>query len=365
MTVLLNPGPVKLSPGVRRALAGPDLCHREPEFAGLQDRLRRKLLAVYSLDPDAWAAVLLAGSGTAAVEAMVASLGPREGRLLILENGVYGERITRMAAVYGLDHRVLHHEWGAALDLEAVERTLAADPAIVQVAVVHHETTTGRLNDLAALGVLCRARRVGLLVDGVSSFGAEALEPLAWGLDACAATANKCLHGAPGLSLVVLRRDALGAAAAPPRSVYLDLAGYCRAQDRRDTPFTQPVHLYHALDRALDEFLAQGGWPARRQCYRRLAGRVREGLAALGVEPLLTDAETSAVLRAYRLPPGLDYATLHDGLKQRGFVIYAGQGALARSVFRISTMGDLGMEDMDRLLDACAELIAPASTPPP
>ena len=145
--ILLNPGPVTLSPGVRAALAGPDLCHREEEFAALQDGLRRKLLAVHALDPAQWAAVLLTGSGTAAVEAMLASMVPATGRVLILENGVYGERMRRIAEAYGIDHDVITTAWGGALDLDAVHKALGGGTYSARRRGASR-TTTGRLNDL-------------------------------------------------------------------------------------------------------------------------------------------------------------------------------------------------------------------------
>src|SRR5687768_2581573 len=113
--ILLNPGPVTLSERVRKALLKPDLCHREPEFFDLQDSIRAKLLQVYGLDPARYAAVLLSGSGTVAVEAMIASLAPSDGELLVIENGAYGERISRMAEIHGIVLRRLHYEWGGAI----------------------------------------------------------------------------------------------------------------------------------------------------------------------------------------------------------------------------------------------------------
>ena len=107
--ILLNPGPVTLSPRVRAALMDPDLCHREPEFADLQDNIRARLLGVYGLLPADYAAVLFTGSGTAAVEAMLSSLIPQTGELLVLENGVYGERLTRIAEIHRIPHVRVQH----------------------------------------------------------------------------------------------------------------------------------------------------------------------------------------------------------------------------------------------------------------
>jgi len=357
--ILLNPGPVNLTERVRAALTLPDLCHREREFGELQYEIRRRLLEVYSLPPESWAPVLLSGSGTAAVEAMLVSLVPHDGRLLVIENGVYGTRMADIAACHGITHAVARQAWGAPVDLDALARHLDLQPTFTHVAVVQHETTTGRLNDIAAVGRLCRERNIALLVDAVSSFGAEALEFDAWGVTACAASAGKCLHGAPGVSFVILRRDALHVADGS-RSVYLDLARHCSAQDARDTAFTPAVPIFYALREALREFENQGGWRMRHAGYRRLAEAVEEGLVRLGVAPLLREGERSVVLRAYRLPNGLDYAALHDGLKRQGFVIYSGQGKLAETIFRVSTMGAIATADIPRFLDAVATLLSPA-----
>lgn len=357
--ILLNPGPVNLSDRVRAALTAPDLCHREPEFAGLQEAIRRRLLEVYGLVEPLWSAVLLSGSGTAAVEAMLASLMPAAGRLLVLENGVYGARMAEIAACYDIPCRVLRRPWGEPFELDAVEQELAAGAGIRHVAAVHHETTTGRLNDLQALARCCRAHGAALLVDAVSSFGAEALELEDPAIAACAASANKCLHGAPGVSFVVLRGDALPALPSP-RSVSLDLARHRRAQDAHTTAFTPAVPAFYALLEALEELEEGGGWRERHARYARLAGWVEEGLAALGVRPLLPDGARSVVLRAYHLPEGFGYATLHDAMKARGFVLYAGQGALADDVFRVSTMGAIQEADVERFLAAMGEVLAGA-----
>lgn len=361
--LLLNPGPVTLTPRVRASLAQPDLCHRESEFFDLQDEARRRLLDVYGLDPATWAAVLITGSGTAAVEAMIASLVPEGGRLLVIDNGVYGERIAQIATRYRIDHAVVVHDWMQAPDLDRIVARLdarvdpgvAAEPPFTHVAVIHHETTTGRLNDLDALTAICRARGLRLLVDGVSSFGAEELA-FDDTLDAVAAAANKCLHGVPGAAFVIVRRAAIGAAAS--RTYYLDLGRLAQLQDQRNTPFTPAVQAYYALVEALREFADEGGLAARHARYATLAERVRSGFAALGVDSALPPHDSSVVLRAYRLPPDVDYVTLHDALKARGFVIYAGQGGLSKTLFRISTMGDVDAGDMDRLVAGVGEVIA-------
>ena len=349
--ILLNPGPVTLSERVRAAMLRPDLCHREVEFADLQDGLREKLLRVYELAPDDWAPILLTGSGTAAVEAMVTSCVPATGRLLVIENGVYGERMSRIADAYGIPFKRVTSSWDATMDLSRIESALNAGSDITHVAAVHHETTTGRLNDIGALGALCTRANVRLLLDGVSSFGAEALEFDRWQLDACAATANKCLHGVPGTAFVITRRTALGDQAAS-RSVYLNLREYLARQDEQGTPFTQSIQTFYALDEALDEFFEAGGWRSRRALFVDRLASIRKTLVELGVKPLLNESDCSCVLHAFELPEGKTYEALHRVMKDHGFIIYAGQGAFSERVFRISAMGEIGSGDLERLRQA-------------
>jgi 2-aminoethylphosphonate-pyruvate transaminase len=353
--ILLNPGPVTLSERVRRSLLQPDLCHRESEFFALQDEARQRLLSVYELDPRIWTAVLMTGSGTAAVESMTAALVPEGGRLLNLENGVYGERIAQICSQYRIAHERISGSWMQPIDLDAVSARLDAakgDQRFTHMAVVHHETTTGRLNDLRPLSELCRARGLSLIVDGVSSFGAEVIDFADPILSAVAATANKCLHGVPGASFVIARRSALEQAAS--RAYYLDLVRLARLQDQSNTPFTPAVHAYYAMVEALREFAEQGGRAARHARYAALAEQVRSGLAELGIESIIAPSQSSVVLRAYGLPRGRTYTQLHDVLKADGFVIYAGQGELSKTLFRISTMGQVTAADMRRLLECFA-----------
>ncbi|WP_250528790.1 2-aminoethylphosphonate aminotransferase [Caballeronia sp. ATUFL_F1_KS4A] len=352
--LLLNPGPVTLSERVRKSLLQTDLCHREPEFFDLQDEARERLVAAYAFDPAVWSAVLMTGSGTAAVESMIAGLVPEGGRLLVVENGVYGDRIAQIAKQYGIDHEVVKYEWMQAPDIDAIVGLLDTKK-FSNVAIIHHETTTGRLNAIDELSRACKERGVGLLLDAVSSFGAEAIDFAGGGIAAIAATANKCLHGVPGAAFVIARRDALAQAAS--RNYYLGIARLAKLQDERNTPFTPSVHAYYALVEALREFEEEGGWRARHQRYAKLAEQVRAGLAALGIESALPPEESSVVLRAYRLPKGVTYETLHDALKAKGFVIYAGQGGLSKELFRISTMGALDANDMDRLISSFVTLL--------
>lgn len=358
--ILLNPGPVTLSERVRAALQKDDLCHREAEFAALSLGLRTSLEKLY--DAPEHLAVLLTGSGSCAVEAMLATFAPRDAATLVISNGVYGERMALMLDCQGKPFFESRQAWGAALDLMVVSELLDTHADIACVAVIHHETTTGRLNDLDELAALCSNRKIGLLIDAVSSFGAERIDFQRWRPLAVAATANKCLHGIPGVAFVLGRREFLATPRGYSPSLYLDLERYVGPQREGWSPFTQSVQGYYALDEALRELGEQGGWQRRRERYRRITDHLRGVLADLGVHPFLDRAASASMLTAYHLPPGCSYPELHAGLKQAGFTIYAGQGQLASQVFRIATMGDIQDADVERCCEVFQNLLEQAAT---
>lgn len=364
--ILLNPGPVTLTDRVRQSLASIDLCHREPEFAALILDIKARLLRVYPEAESGYEAIVLSGSGTLAVEAMMQSLVPADGKVLTLANGVYGERIDDMLATSKKRSLIVKAAWPDPMDLAAAERLLRDDPEITHVAAVHNETTTGRLNDLDALGALCRRYRKPLLLDAVSSFGGERIAFEDWNIAALATTANKCLHAAPGLCCVIARRALLenrGEDRSPAASIYLDLFRYHQSQKKGFSPYTMTTHAAVALREALCEMQQGGGWQARHARYRELSDRLRKELAAFGIGRFLAEEDYCSMISSFSLPEGYDYDTLHDALKREGFVIYAGQGGLFHSIFRIANMGAISDADADRLLGVFRRLMttAPAS----
>jgi 2-aminoethylphosphonate-pyruvate transaminase len=348
---------VTLTRRVRQALLRPDLCHREPEFTALQADVRGRLARVYPGLGDRYTAVLLTGSGTAAVEAMVGSLVPRAGKALVVENGVYGERMSSILAAQGKAFDTVRSAWTEPIDLAAVERKLLGDSGVSHVLAVHHETTTGRLNDLAGLGEICRRRGVSLLLDTVSSFGGEAIDLDGWNVEACASTANKCLHGVPGIAFVLVRKSALEERPSAACSVYLDLHRNYQEQRKGHPLFTPAVQSLYALDEALRELEDDGGWEWRHEHYAALSRLVRGGLAERGVKLLLPERECSSTLSSFLLPEGVVFQELYERLKQAGYVIYPGQQALKESIFRVAVMGDLSRRDMEGFLDAFSRAV--------
>ena len=354
--ILLNPGPVNVSPRVTAALGRGDLCHREPECTELLEQIRRRLLQAFA-PAGGFSAVLLTGSGTAALESATTSILSERGRLVIVDNGVYGDRIAQMAAAARLPHTVIKSDWTVAPDLAALERALQA-PDVEAVAIVHHETTTGLRNPVAAVGALARAHGKLLLVDSISGLAGDPLDLDAVGADLVAGTANKCIQGLPGMAFVLVRSAIMERLHTyPRRSLYLSLAVHDAAARRQSTPFTPAVQAGYALDEALAELLEETV-ASRIARYAAAAAQLRAGFTRLGLDAVLPPALQSNSITSLYLPSRIPYPTLHDGLKARGFVIYDGQGRLPRGpIFRVANMGHLNRNDFEQFLGALTEVL--------
>jgi 2-aminoethylphosphonate-pyruvate transaminase len=358
---LLNPGPVNVDPAVKAAIAGEDWCHREPEMFVLQDRIRAGILSALRLDAAQWTTALLSGSGTCAVEAMVSSFVARGTTMVVVSNGVYGDRVAKMGRAHGADVVEVLSDPSEAPDLARVEAAIVeakkAGKDVRALAAIHHETTTGLLNPIAAIGALARKHGLAYLLDTVSGLGGEAIDLDAVGAAAAACTANKCFEGLPGVCFVVCRRDALAKVAGhPASSLYLHLPTYVAKQDARDTPFTPAVQVMMALDVAIAKLAAETV-DARIARYKRCSSIVRGEGTRIGLELWLPEALRSNTITTFHLPKGKTYEQLHDAMRAAGFVIYAGQGDLRTRAFRIANMGQLPDDELRRAMRVLAEAI--------
>jgi 2-aminoethylphosphonate-pyruvate transaminase len=355
--VLLNPGPTVVSDRIHRAMGGPDLCHREPEYSEIAERIEQYLLEAVEA-PTGWRAVLLAGSGTSAMEAMVAASVRPDRRLLVVRNGTYGDRLALMAERHGIDHQDIEAEHWRPVDPRAVAAALDADELIDAVALVHHETTTGLLNPVAAVADVAHQRGRLVAVDAISALGAE--EPVlgAGGIGFVAGTSNKCLQGLPGIAFVLLSPGAqVRAREARPKSLYLDLANYLAAAERGAPPFTPAIPAAYGLQAALEELMDEGPLE-RRQRYRDRMAHLDEAMDRLGLVPVVDVPDRSATVRAYPLPQGISYPELHDRLKAAGYVIYAGQGSGAAGQFRVCVLGEINPAALDGFIRELEAILA-------
>ena len=352
--LLFTPGPLTTSLTVKAAMLH-DSGSWHDTFRSTVADLRRRLLDVAELSsPGDYEVILMQGSGTFGVEAVLGSVIPPDGKLLVLANGAYGERMAKTAARLRIDLEVLRTPENEIPDPQALEGTLLKDAKITHVAVVHCETTTGILNPIAELGR--RVRRAGrvFIVDAMSSFGCLPIDFHEDGVDFLISSPNKCLEGVPGFGFVFARRDLLLASEGSARSLSLDLLAQYREFERSGQfRFTPPTHTILALVRALDEFDQEGGRAARLARYSRNHELLLSGLRKLGIHPFLPEAVQSCIITAFHGPkhPGYSFTDLYHLLSQEGMIIYPGK-LTAVDTFRVGSIGRIFESDVRQLLAA-------------
>lgn len=355
--LLFCPGPVLVSRRVKRAMAAPEIGHREVEFSEVLNRTRQKIGKVFGVrNFHRYTAVILTGSGSAANEALLGTAAVGR-RLLVLSNGEFGERLLTIARHLDLDVRSLSARWGQPFDLDAVERRLA-EGGVDAIAWVHHETSTGMLNPVAPIAALAARYRVDTYLDAVSSVGGLRVDVEAHGLTFCTGSANKAVGGVPGLAFVCGRRDAFQAlGSVRSRSLYLDLhQHFVYNEHRYQTPNTPAVTLFFALEAALDELLAEG-LDRRVARYEALARRLRRGLRRLGLRPFIPVGLMSPLLTTVELPVGFSADEFHDRVKSEGYIVYAGKGILRDRVFQVANIGALRCRHVDAFLGALGRIV--------
>lgn len=356
--ILLTPGPATTTDTVKAAQLVPDICPREAAFTDVVRDVQQRLLKVAGATPDTHACILFGGSGTAAVEAALNACVPPGGAVAVVVNGAYGQRMVDILTAYGVPVAALMFPPAQPLRPDEVRAALARHPAARALAMVHHETTTGLLNPLRDVGLIARAAGCLFIVDAISSLGGMPLQVVEDGVDLLVSVSNKCLQGLPGVSLVIAAQSCLQALRRyPQRAFYLNLlAQHDSLVATGQMRFTAPVHAIYALRQALREWEEEGGVP-RMARYQALARTLREGLRAQGFRLLLDDACSSPVMTSVLEPqtPGWDFARVHDELLARGFTIYPGKLAELRT-FRLATLGDLRVEDVQQFLAALREV---------
>lgn len=355
--VLLNPGPVNTSARVKAALVHDDVCHRDPAYSDVLLRVTGKLRKVFRASQE-HSVVLVTGSGTAVMECAIASCVPADGKILVIDNGAFGERLAEIARLHQMDLLHLRYEYGRTVNPDDVRAAFAANPDIAVVAMCHHETSVGLLNPVAEIGMLCREFDALLLVDAVSSLGAEDLDVVRDHVDVCWSSANKCLHGVSGVGfLCVSPRTWPRIARVAPRVYYLDLKKHRKYMDERaQTPFTPAVATIFALEAACDEYLEDGAH-ARQALYAARNERLREGLRRLGMSFFTDTGDESHSVVTATLPEGVTFDDLFDDMKLRGYVIYDCKPPLQGRYLQIANMGELPNATLDAFLAALEDRI--------
>ena len=357
--LLFTPGPLNTSDGVKRAMLR-DLGSRDTEFLNIVRKIRQRLLELGQVGNGDYTAVLMQGSGTFAVESVVSSVVPRDGKLLVLINGAYGHRMAKISQTIGIPTATLRFPEYRPVDSLAVRDFLSRNAAITHVGVVHCETTTGLLNPMAEIGAIVKELGRVYLVDAMSSFGGMPIDLAASGIDFLVSSANKCIQGVPGFGFVLARRNPLLAAEGRARSVSLDLVAQWKGLEADGQfRFTPPTHVLLAFWQALEDLEAEGGIACRAARYAANQQALVAGMTALGFDVYLAPEHQSSIITSFHYPahPHFHFHQFYQLLSEQGFVIYPGKVSDA-NCFRIGTIGHLYPEDIQSLIAAIRRTLA-------
>jgi 2-aminoethylphosphonate-pyruvate transaminase len=355
--ILLTPGPLTTSLATKVAMLN-DWGSWDGAFNALTAQVCRRLTAIVD-GSGTMACVPMQGSGTYAVEAAIGTLLPWDGKLLVLVNGAYGQRMARLTAMMGRNASVLDFGETSPVDPARVAEALAQDPAITHVGIIHCETSTGMLNPLEAVARVVQAAGRRLIVDAMSSFGVLPLSAQELALEAVIASSNKALEGVPGLGFVLADKEALLLAKGRSRSLSLDLYDqYVYMQKTGRWRFTPPTHVVAALAAALDQYDAEGGRRGRLARYRDNCERLLAGLALLGLKPFLPRAIQAPVIVTVCAPehPRYSFPELYDRVKTSGFILYPGK-LTEIDTFRVGCIGAIGAAEIDAALAAIGQAL--------
>lgn len=355
--VLLTPGPLTTSPATREAMRR-DWGSWDTEFNRMTQTICADLVEIVHGGND-YVCVPLQGSGTFAVEAALGTLVPRQARVLVPDNGAYCARIVRILQRLGIDYVELKFAEHEPASAAAIEDALNADPRITHVAQVHLETSAGLLNPLEEIAAVCRRRDVRLIVDAMSSFGALPIDLRAGGIDALVSASGKCLEGVPGMGFAIVRRSLLEASAGQSPSLALDLYDqYAYMQKTTQWRFTPPTHVLAALRAALDQFLAEGGQPARGARYRHNCETLVNSMRALGFEPFLAPEVQAPVIVTFHAPrdPKWRFADFYNAVRDAGYILYPGKLTEVET-FRVGCIGAIDENEMHNAVAAIARVL--------
>jgi 2-aminoethylphosphonate-pyruvate transaminase len=357
--LLFTPGPLSTSRTVKEAMLH-DLGSRDAAFMETVRNVRRRLLQIGGVDDGAYEAVLMQGSGTFAVESVISSIIPRDGKLLVAINGAYGRRMAQIARTLGIETDTIVWPESQPVAAKQIEDALIRDPAVTHVGVIHCETTTGILNPLQDVGPVVRKLERTLLVDAMSSFVGVPMDIPGWSIDFLISSANKCIQGVPGFGFVLARRDLLLEAEGRARSVSLDLLSQWKGLETDGQfRFTPPTHAVLAFWEALNELEAEGGISGRARRYAENARVLVDGMEKLGFELYLAPDHRSHIITSFRYlrAPEFDFKEFYHRLSDKGFVIYPGK-LTDSDCFRIGTIGHIFPQDIRALLVAIQDSLA-------
>ncbi len=352
--ILLTPGPLTTTLRTKLAMLR-DWGSWDSEFNAVTARLRQSLLAIVH-GQDSHVVVPLQGSGTFSVEAAVATVVPRHGHVLVLDNGAYCKRAARLTQMMGRRCTVVAFADSEPVSASVLEQHLQSDPSVTHVVMIHCETGAGVLNPLHDVAQVCERHGKGLIVDAMSSFGALPIDARTVRFDALIAASGKCLEGVPGMGFVFLRKAIVDACAGNSQSLAMDLHDqYVYMEKTGQWRFTPPTHVVVALAEAVSQFEAEGGQSARLARYTDNYQTLTRGMAALGFKPFLDPPVQAPIIVTFHAPgdPRYDFRQFYAAAKARGFILYPGK-LTELETFRVGCIGAIGRNEIEQAVHAVA-----------
>jgi 2-aminoethylphosphonate-pyruvate transaminase len=355
--ILLTPGPLTTSLATKSAMLR-DWGSWDAAFNAVTADLRRKLVAIIHGEAT-HVCVPMQGSGTFSVEAAVNTLVPRDGHVLVLINGAYGTRMAKLTRMMGRKLSTFETAEDVPTTPQDVERLLAADPSITHVGLVHCETSTGILNPLREIATVVQKHGRRLIVDAMSSFAAIDIDARTMPFDALIAASGKCVEGPPGMGFVLARRDVLEKCAGNSSSLALDLHDQWEYMERTTQwRYTPPTHVMIALNAALDQFVAEGGQPARHARYAQNCRTLLTGLAELGFRSFLAPEIQAPIIVTIHAPvdPAYTFKAFYERVRDKGFILYPGKLTTVET-FRVGCIGAIGADEMRQAVHAIRDTL--------
>jgi 2-aminoethylphosphonate-pyruvate transaminase len=355
--LLLTPGPLSTTPTVRQAMMR-DWCTWDKDYNDIVQKIRSGLLTIGNAANE-YTSVLMQGSGSFSVEAVLWTALTPASHLLIVSNGAYGQRMAKMAGMMGAQSTVLTFPETSRPTVSAVEEALTANNSITHVGMVHCETTTGILNNYLPIAQAAKSLGKTVILDAMSSFGGIPIDLSDGSVDFLISSANKCIQGVPGFGFVLAKREMLESCKGNSKSHSLDLYDQWHSMETQSGKwrFTSPTHTVRAFQQAMGELESEGGVAARNSRYRSNHRVLISGMEKLGIQPFLSPELQSPIITAFLEPDAasFDFKKLYDGLKKEGFVIYPGKVSQAPT-FRIGHIGNIFPSDIERLCMAVAKI---------
>lgn len=349
---LLTPGPLTTTETVKEAMQI-DRCTWDEDYKNMTQEIRTGLLKLAHADNGDYTTVLMQGSGTFGVESVLSGVISSTDKVLVLQNGAYSKRMVEMCDYHGIKYVVYEEDYAHVPNPAIVEDVLKSDGNITHISMVHSETTSGLLNDIAAIGELAKKYNKKFIVDAMSSFGGVDINVPEIGITYLVSSANKCIQGVPGFSFIIAKVSDLKQTKGIARSLSLDLYAQWETMEKDGGKwrFTSPTHVVAAFSQALKELAAEGSITARNARYTATNRALRKGMEELGFKAYIDEAHQGPIITTFFYPENckFTFGKMYAYLKDHGYVIYPGKLTDAET-FRLGNIGEIYMDDVEKIL---------------